>query len=60
MYECNCNKERFERGLKTLGKDELKDILFTDKKAEITCNFCNKKYTFNEEDLAKLIDEIPN
>ena len=57
-YECNCNKKRFERGLKTLGKDELQEILLVDKKAEITCNFCNKKYLFDENDLERLINEI--
>ena len=57
-YECNCSKERFERGLKSLGADELTAILEEDKKAEITCTFCNTKYEFNEDDLKRLILEI--
>lgn len=57
-YFCNCSKERFERGLKSLGKDEIQDILNKDKKAEITCNFCNKKYTFNEKDLQNILNQL--
>lgn len=56
-YECNCNKERFARGLKSLGKVTLVEILNEDHKAEITCNFCNKKYTFSEDDLKEIILE---
>lgn len=54
-YECNCSRERFERGLISLGKDTLTTILNEDHKAEITCNFCNKKYNFNEDELKELI-----
>ena len=54
-YECNCSKERFERGLRTLKEEDLEDILNTDHKCEITCNFCNKKYVFDENDLKNII-----
>lgn len=55
---CNCSKERFKRGLKSLGATEIKDILTTDKKAEITCNFCNKKYEFNEDELKEILFDL--
>ena len=56
-YECTCSKERFERGLLSLGKEELISILNEDHKAEINCNFCNKKYIFSENDLKSLISK---
>ena len=59
-YRCNCSKERFEKGLKSLGKAELLDILNTDKKAKITCNFCNNKYEFDENNLKRIISSIPD
>ena len=59
-YRCNCSKEKFEKGLKSIGKAELLDILNNDKKAEITCNFCNNKYGFTEDDLKNIIDSIPD
>lgn len=54
-YECNCSKERMEKALISVGKEELTKIANEDKKAEIVCNFCNEKYEFSEEDLRKLI-----
>lgn len=56
-YECNCSKERFERGLISLGKKELLDIANSEDKIEINCNFCNKKYNFTKDELIKLADE---
>lgn len=55
-YVCNCSKEKMERSLIAIGKEEIKDILEKDGKAELVCHFCNKKYLFSEEDLAKMID----
>ena len=55
---CPCSKERFSAGLKSLGSDELTAILVEDKKASITCNFCNTTYEFSEAELQGLIDEL--
>ena len=57
-YFCTCSRDRFRRGIKSLGSKEIKDILSKDKKAEITCNFCNKKYEFNEDELKEIYDEL--
>ena len=43
-YECDCSKERMERALISLGKEELKKIIEEDGKAEIVCHFCNGLY----------------
>lgn len=50
-YECNCNKERFLKGLATLKKEELENIFENQEKIETTCEFCNKKYKFNKEEV---------
>ena len=55
-YECNCSKEKIERSLISLGREELCDIIEKDKKAELICHFCNKKYLFTEDELRKLIE----
>lgn len=57
-FFCPCSKERFARGLKSLGKEELSDILNTDHKASVTCNFCNKTYSFSEKDLQQMLEEL--
>ena len=54
-YYCNCSKERVEKVLITLGEKELTDIINEDKKAELSCHFCDKVYNFTEEDLIALL-----
>ena len=54
-YECNCSRERMEKALISLGKEELKNILSEDGKAELVCHFCNKKYEFTEDELRYLM-----
>lgn len=46
-YKCDCSKEKFEKGLISLGNDELKRIVETDESIETVCHFCNKKYVFD-------------
>lgn len=55
-YICNCNKEKMESNLITIGKDEIKKIIEEDGKAELVCHFCNKRYIFDENELKELID----
>ena len=54
-YQCNCSKEKMAEGLLTIGKEEIKDIIEKEGKAELVCHFCNKKYQFNKEELEKMI-----
>lgn len=55
--EC-CNKERVEIALKSLGKEQLSVIIEEDKKAEIVCPYCNKKYMFSEEELRQIYNTM--
>ena len=58
VYECGCSKEKFAESLVTLGKKELTELIKEDKKAEIVCQFCNKKYNFNKEELEEILNKI--
>lgn len=55
-FLCDCSKEKIEKALISMGKDELTDIIEEDGKAEISCHFCNKKYLFNKLNLIQLLD----
>jgi len=50
-YHCDCNKERYEKGIESLGKDEINNFIQEGNPIEITCNFCNKQYSFSIEEL---------
>ena len=56
-YRCDCSKEKFERGLISLGKAEINSIIEEEGEAETKCHFCNKTYTFSKEELENLIKE---
>ncbi len=58
IYECDCNKEKFEKGLISIGKEELSKIINEDGKADTICHFCNKEYHFSKEELEDLLNEI--
>ena len=49
-YKCNCTRDKFYRGLITLGKDEINKILEEEGKIETECHFCRKKYEFTKDD----------
>src|SRR5699024_871286 len=55
-YKCNCERDRIEKLLLGIGKEELYNIIEEDGQAEIVCHFCNEKYQFSKDDLLKLID----
>lgn len=57
IYECDCSKEHMKDALATIGKEELKDIIEKEGKAELVCHFCNKKYEFSKEELEQIIKE---
>ncbi|MFA5691997.1 MAG: Hsp33 family molecular chaperone HslO [Acholeplasmataceae bacterium] len=54
-YHCGCSKENFKEGLLKLDKDILVEMLLEDKQIEIICEYCKKKYLFNEDELKELI-----
>lgn len=56
-FKCDCSKERFARGLVSLGEEELKALLAEQKTAEAVCQFCGTKYLFDENDLLRILKE---
>lgn len=56
-YTCNCSKEKFLAKLLTLPKKDLLEIL-EDKHIEIKCEFCEKKYEYDEEDIKLLMKYV--
>ena len=56
-YRCDCSRERMERALAALGREELTDILHTDGFATLTCHFCRTSRVFDENDLRRLLEE---
>jgi molecular chaperone Hsp33 len=58
-FHCHCTKERVADSLRSLGHDEVMDILEKEKKIEVTCHFCNKQYQLDAVDAEQLFVEQP-
>lgn len=56
-FQCTCSKESTRRVLATLPKDQLKAMLEEDHGAQVTCNFCNSVYDFDEKDLQDMLEK---
>ena len=56
-YKCYCSKERMEKALISIGKTELEDLIREQGNAELTCQFCDNRYTFDKTELEKLLKE---
>lgn len=55
-YKCDCSKEKFYKGVITLGKDELKKIFDEDDTLETECHFCGKRYQFTKDDFKEILE----
>lgn len=60
VYYCDCSRERTERILISLGREELQKLVDEGETTEVCCHFCNKKYEFSTGELAKLLKEQKN
>lgn len=53
-YRCHCDRSIMKRALTTLSKEDRMQMIEEDHGCEITCNFCNEEYHFNEDELRDL------
>ncbi len=54
-FSCPCSKERMASALETLSSEDLNLMIKEDHGAEITCNFCNERYHFDESELLQIL-----
>lgn len=54
-YRCDCSRERMERALISLGREELRAMIDEQGGAELGCRFCGNVQRFTREDLEALL-----
>jgi molecular chaperone Hsp33 len=54
QFYCDCSKEKVSRALSTINKKDLDDIINDGESIEIKCQFCNKAYTFEIDELKEI------
>lgn len=57
-FSCNCSKDRFSNALIGLGEEELQAMIDEDHGAEAECHFCMEKYSYSEDELRGIIEEV--
>lgn len=54
-YRCYCSRQRVERALISMGREELSAMLAEQGEADLTCQFCDNIYHFSKEQLEGLL-----
>lgn len=54
QFFCNCSKERVEKALASISKEEMDDIIKGGEPIEVNCDFCNTHYTFDIDELKEI------
>lgn len=54
QFFCNCSKERVEKALASISKEEMDDIIKDGEPIEVNCDFCNTHYTFDIDELKEI------
>lgn len=57
-YRCYCSRERVERALISLGREELEQMLAEQGGCQLTCQFCDAVYEFTAEDIQRLLKNL--
>lgn len=58
QFTCNCSRERIEKALVSVGKQELQSMIDDGKTIEVNCHFCNKHYPVTVEELGELLERV--
>lgn len=56
-FSCNCSKERVEKAIISIGSKEIREMIRDGKPIEVKCHFCNEAYSFNIEELKKILEK---
>jgi molecular chaperone Hsp33 len=57
-FRCSCSRERVEKALISLGREELAALLEQHEETAVTCEFCHEDYVFSREELEQLLEEM--
>ena len=55
QFSCNCSKERIEKAIISIGKEEIQSMIDEGKDIEVKCHFCNTAYNYTVDELRELL-----
>ena len=56
-FSCSCSKERVEKAIISIGSKEIREMIRDGKPIEVKCHFCNEAYSFQIEELKKILEK---
>ena len=57
-YHCDCNRDRVEKALISIGIKDLEMLRDEEEQIEMGCQYCDAKYYFSKNDLDKMIKAL--
>ena len=53
-YRCYCSRERVEEAIRSIGPEEIENMIAEGKSVDVSCQFCDKVYVFTPDELKEL------
>ncbi len=54
-FSCNCSRQRVEKAIVSVGRKEIEEMIAEGKPVTVNCHFCNTDYTFETEELKRIL-----
>ena len=55
-FYCNCSKERVEKAVVSIGREEIQNMIDDGEDIEVKCHFCNTAYQYTIEELQDILE----
>lgn len=56
-FVCSCSKERVEKALISIGREEIDKMIADGEPIEVKCHFCNRGYQFSVQELTDILNK---
>ena len=57
QFHCNCSKERVEKAVASVGREDLQAMIDDGEDIEVKCDFCNSTYKYTVDELTEILKE---
>ena len=54
-FACSCSRDRFTKGIKSLGYTTVKKIYDEDHGLTATCQYCHQQYVYSDQELKDIV-----
>ena len=55
-FFCNCSKERVEKAVVSIGREEIQKMIEDGEDIEVKCHFCNTAYQYTIAELQEILE----